>query len=153
MKTAIEPTLIAPCGMNCAICAGYLAAKNDLRSKGLRMITCPGCRPRNKHCAFLKERCSKLSNKEVTYCFECASFPCDRLKTIDKRYRSRYRMSMIENLNAIKENGMEEFLRDQEETWKCPNCGELISCHNGLCFRCDLQKLRNKKKKYRWNEE
>jgi hypothetical protein len=38
---------------------------------------------------------------------------------IDMRYRSHYRMSMIENLKFIKENGMEKFLEYQEETWKC----------------------------------
>jgi len=152
MRTAMDPALIAPCGMNCALCAGYLALKNDVKNKGIRMINCPGCRPRKKKCAFLKGHCSKLSKGEVTYCFECNSFPCDRLRTIDKRYRSRYRMSMIENLNFIKQNGMEKFLEAQQETWKCPNCGELISCHNGLCFNCDLGKLKNKKQKYRWNE-
>jgi hypothetical protein len=152
MKTAIDPALIAPCGMNCALCSGYLALKNDVKNKGIRLINCLGCRPRNKKCAFLKGHCSKLSKGEVAFCFECASFPCGRLRTIDNRYRSRYRMSMIENLNFIKENGIEKFLEDQEETWKCQNCGELISCHNGLCFNCDLKKLKNKKQKYRWNE-
>jgi hypothetical protein len=149
----MNPDLIAPCGMNCALCAGYLALKNDLKSKGIMVISCPGCRPRNKKCAFLKKQCSKLSNGEVTFCFECNSFPCDRLRTIDKRYRSRYRMSMIENLNFIKENGMKKFLNSQEKTWKCQDCGELISCHNGLCFNCDLEKLKNRKQKYRWNED
>jgi hypothetical protein len=153
VSIAIDPVLIAPCGMNCALCAGYLALKNDLKSKGIKLINCPGCRPRNKKCAFLKGHCSKLSNGKVTFCFECASFPCNRLRTIDKRYRSRYRMSMIENLNSIKENGMEKFLHDQEETWKCQKCGKLICCHNGLCFNCDLEKLKNKKQKYRWNED
>jgi hypothetical protein len=153
MRIAIDPALIAPCGMNCALCAGYLALKNDLKSKGIRMINCAGCRPRNKKCAFLKGHCSKLSKGELTFCFECDSFPCERLKTIDNRYRSRYRMSMIENLNLIKENGMEKFLENQEETWKCQNCGEVISCHNGLCFKCDLEKLKNKKQKYRWDED
>jgi hypothetical protein len=102
MKKAINPALIAPCGMNCALCSGYLALKNDIKNKGIRLINCPACRPRNKKCAFLKEHCSKLSKGEVTFCFECASFPCDRLRTIDNRYRSRYRLSMIENLNFIK---------------------------------------------------
>jgi hypothetical protein len=153
MKTAMDPALIAPCGMNCALCSGYLALKNDVKNKGIRMINCPGCRPRNKKCAFLKGHCSKLSKDEVTFCYECNSFPCDRLRTIDNRYRSRYRMSMIENLNFIKENGLKKFLEDQAETWKCQNCGELLSCHNGLCFKCDLEKLKNKKQKYRWNED
>jgi hypothetical protein len=152
MRIGINPVLVAPCGMNCALCAGYLALKSNLKSKGIRMVNCPGCRPRNKKCAFLKGHCSKLSKGEVTFCFECTIFPCDRLRTIDKRYRFRYRMSMIENLNFIKENGVEKFLDNQERTWKCQNCGELISCHNGLCFNCDLEKLKNRKQKCRWAE-
>jgi hypothetical protein len=29
----------------------------------------------------------------------------------------------------------------------------MICCHNGLCYNCDLEKLRKKKHKYRWNEK
>ena len=152
MITAMDSSLIAPCGMNCALCAGYLALKNDVKNKGVKMISCLGCRPRNKKCGFLKKQCPKLSKGELTFCFECPSFPCSRLRTIDERYRTRYRMSMIENLKSIKENGLEKFIADQKEKWKCPNCGEILSCHNGLCFKCDLEELRNRKQKYRWNE-
>jgi hypothetical protein len=152
MKTTINPKLISPCGMNCAICASYLAQRNDIKNKGVRMPYCLGCRPRNKNCAFLKKRCAKLAKEEVNFCFECNSFPCENLITIDRRYRTRYRMSMIENLIFIKENGMEKFLEAQEKTWKCQTCGELLSCHNGLCFNCDLEKIRNKKQRYRWEK-
>lgn len=145
--------LIAPCGMNCALCSAYLALKHDLRAKGIRMIQCVGCRPRNKKCAFLKKQCSKLSKGEVTFCYECKSFPCNRLRTIDERYRTRYRMSMIDNLQFIREHGIEKFLEEQEKSWKCKTCGEMICCHNGLCYKCDLEKLKNKKQKYRWNEK
>lgn len=150
--TTLNPDLIAPCGMNCAVCASHLALQNDVKSKGVKIPSCIGCRPRNKNCAFIKKQCSKLSNGEVAFCFECSSFPCDRLKSLDSRYKARYRMSMIDNLVFIKEHGMQRFLEAQEKTWKCQNCGELISCHNGLCFNCELETLRNKKEKYRWQE-
>jgi len=148
----LSSDLIAPCGMNCALCASYLALVNDLKSKGVRMPYCTGCRVRNKKCAFLKKSCSRLLNGEVDFCFECPDFPCERLKTIDNRYKSRYKMSMIDNSKFIKEHGMQKFLEEQEKLWKCPNCGEMISCHNGLCFNCELEKLRSKKQKYRWDE-
>jgi hypothetical protein len=61
-------------------------------------------------------------------------------------------MSMIENLEYIKEHGMEKFLEKEEKKWRCPGCGGRISCHNGLCLNCDLEKLK-KNKKYRWGEE
>jgi hypothetical protein len=150
MKMFIDPELISPCGMNCAICASYLARKNDVKTKGVRMPYCVGCRPRNKNCAFLKKRCIKLSSGEVNFCFECENFPCENLTTIDERYRSRHRMSMIENLIFIKEKTMEKTLEEQQKTWKCIDSGELISCHDGLCYSCELEKLRNTKQRYRW---
>ncbi len=154
MDTANTPIqdLIAPCGMNCGICASYLALKNEVKAKGIKIPYCAGCRPRKKNCAFLKKHCSKLSMEEVTFCFECNNFPCSRLETIDARYKQRYRMSMIKNLNLIKTRGIEYFLAEQEKTWKCPNCNALICCHNGICFNCGLEKLRNIKEKYRWQE-
>ena len=154
MKAAktLSSDLVAPCGMNCAICASYLAMQNDVKSKGVKISYCTGCRLRNKNCAFIKKQCSKLSRGEVAFCFECSSFPCDSLKALDSKYKARYRMSMIDNLVFIREYGMQRFLAAQKTKWKCPNCGELISCHNGLCFNCELETLRNKKEKYRWQE-
>jgi len=64
----MEKELIAPCGMNCAVCSGYLALKNDVKAKGVRMPYCKGCRPRDKKCAFLKKRCDLLLNKQLEYC-------------------------------------------------------------------------------------
>ena len=145
--------LIAPCGMNCGVCSGYLAFKNDVKSRGVRMPYCAGCRPRGKTCAFVKKRCDLLMSGRVQYCYECGEFPCRNLKHIDKRYRERYRMSMIENLEFIKKEGMEAFLKKDEEKWRCPDCGATICCHNGICFNCGLEKLRNKKNPYRWEDD
>jgi hypothetical protein len=150
----MDEVLIAPCGMNCGICSGYLALKNDVKSRGVRMTYCTGCRPRNKQCAFLKKRCETLLNGQVQYCYECESYPCERLRHIDKRYfLSAFRMSMIENLEYIKEHGIEKFLMREEQKWKCPECGGVISCHNGICYSCGLEKLKNKKKIYRWEDD
>jgi len=61
-------------------------------------------------------------------------------------------MSLLENLAFIKKNGMEKFLLNQKKKWQCPTCGETICCHNGLCFNCNLDKLKSKKKLYRWED-
>jgi hypothetical protein len=145
--------LIAPCGMNCAVCSGYLAFRNDVKSKGIRMPYCAGCRPRDKQCAFLKKRCHLLLSGQVQYCHECQDFPCENLGKLDKRYRTLFRMSMIENLEYIKQNGIAKFLEKEEEKWRCPECGDVICCHNGICFNCGLERLRKKKKLYRWEDD
>jgi hypothetical protein len=144
--------LIASCGMNCSICGSYLAYINDLKNKGLKIPYCIGCRPREKNCSFIKKRCEFLKNNKFNFCYECKKFPCQNLKKIDKRYKSFYRMSMIENLEFIKQNGIEKFIEKENDKWKCPVCNRKISCHNGLCFVCNLDELMNKKKLYRWED-
>ncbi|MBN2488189.1 MAG: DUF3795 domain-containing protein [Methanosarcinaceae archaeon] len=136
----IDPQLIAPCGMNCAICSSYLAYENEIPRKRGKVTYCKGCRPRNKQCAFLKKRCEdelKLLKGDIDFCFECNCFPCEGLERLDQGYRKKYDMSMIENLNEIKETGISRFIKDQYEKYKCSECGNLISVHNKKCFVCD----------------
>jgi hypothetical protein len=103
----VKPALIASCGMNCALCSGYLALQHDVKSKGIRMPYCKGCRPRDTNCAFLKKHCTLLLNNSVELCFACQDFPCEQLTCLDKRYHTLFRMSMIENLKYIKQKSME----------------------------------------------
>jgi hypothetical protein len=146
----MEEKQIAPCGMNCGVCVSYLAMKNDLKNKGFGKKYCFGCLPRGQNCIFI--RCNLLSKGLVRFCFECDEYPCRRLKALDERYRNKYHMSMIENLDFIKINGIGLFLEKEAIKWRCPKCGEVVCCHNGLCLSCNLDKLRQNKK-YRWNEE
>jgi hypothetical protein len=59
-------------------------------------------------------------------------------------------MSEINNLNFIKKNGMNNLFKKQMKEWKCEECGELICCHNGICYNCGVENLKNKKRRYRW---
>ena len=132
----MRPELIAPCGMNCAICLAYFGYQmNGKRRKS----PCPGCRPAKKNCAFIIKRCKYLPKKEVEFCSECKDFPCDNLRKLDERYRTRFSMSMIENLNFIKKNGMDEFLRQQTERYRCQKCGGTICVHDGKCYSCEIE--------------
>ena len=146
----MEAILIAPCGANCSVCSSYLAMKNGLKKTGIMTRYCRGCGPRGKGCGFTRMGCELLINQRVRFCFECEEFPCYRNKETDERYRNRFHVSLLENLYFIKENGVEKFLEKEEEKWKCPECGGVISCHNGICYSCGLEKLRNKEKKHRW---
>ena len=60
-------------------------------------------------------------------------------------------MSMIENLEYIRDKGIDKFLEKEREKWQCPDCDGVICCHNGLCLKCNLDKLIHKKT-YRWGE-
>jgi hypothetical protein len=46
-------------------------------------------------------------------------------------------MSMIENLEFIRDNGIDKFLRWQAKRYKCSTCGGAICVHNGRCYVCD----------------
>jgi len=127
-KLPFDPELVAPCGMNCAICRDYLLSK------------CSGCRTRNKKCAFVKKRCEdnlKLLKGEVYYCFECHCFPCEALRKLDEKYRKRYQMSMIDNLNAIKDKGIYQFILLQYNRYRCSKCGHMVSVHDQKCLSCN----------------
>jgi len=145
----VREDLIAPCGMNCSLCVSWQFGQKDLNRLGFHRKYCPGCIPRGEHCTFMGDRCGKLGKGLVRFCTECGEYPCRRLKDLDRRYRTSYHMSMLENLEEIRERGMEAFLRSQEVRWRCPSCGGVICCHNGLCLSCSAGVLLENRK-YRW---
>ena len=133
MSENLDAKLVAPCGMNCGTCIAFFGYTMIGKK---RKHSCSGCQLKNKQCAFIKKQCDKLATKQIEYCFECAGFPCKILRTLDKRYGSKYGMSLIENLKYIQKNGIEEFLRNEQERWKCPNCGGVVCVHNKKCYTC-----------------
>lgn len=135
-ESKLTPELIAPCGMNCGICKAYLAYTKGVPKKRGSVTHCSGCLPRKKNC-YIKRGCKKLLKNEVRFCFECEQMPCAKLDHLDRRYRERYGMSMVSNLRELEEAGMENFLKTQAVKYKCPECGDVISVHNGKCYTCN----------------
>ena len=118
--------------MNCGICYAYLREKNK----------CPGCRLFNKDepVSIAKCRiknCATLKKGKSRFCFQCEEFPCAILKHLDKRYRTKYNMSMIENLGNIKKFGIRNFVKNEKSRWACPNCGGIICVHKKYCINCE----------------
>ena len=133
----MDKKLIAPCGMNCGVCREYLAYSRKIPKLRGEVIHCSGCRERNKQCAYLKGHCVLLREHKIDYCFECKEFPCKRLKKLDERYRKKlWGVSFTQNLMEIKDKGIDEFLRHQEEEHRCPKCGGVISVHDRKCYDC-----------------
>jgi len=131
MESLAEQILIAPCGMNCGICMAFLREKNR----------CSGCRGDDskkpvtrKNCKI--KNCKIFQNNKAAFCYECQDFPCEKLAHLDKRYRTRYSMGMIENLTNVKNSGLGKFLEDQKKRWTCPECKGIICVHTGSCQNC-----------------
>jgi len=115
--------LIAPCGMNCGLCMAYLRDKKN----------CPGCRSTEinpfkscNNCTI--KNCEHLEKKNLKYCSsECEKYPCPRLKNLDKRYRAKYSMSMIDNLDTIVNTGIFNFIALEKQRWIREN---MVYCVN-----------------------
>ena len=134
----VEPRyqgLIAACGMNCGLCIGYLREKKP----------CGGCFKKDdlnkpnvcRSCAIVN--CELLTKTESGFCYDCDRYPCARLKRLDKRYKTNYGMSMIENLEFIKNNGMEKFLEYEQTRWTCNVCNSGVSVHRDYCLNCKTE--------------
>jgi hypothetical protein len=122
---------IAPCGMNCSLCIAYQRAKNK----------CSGCngpdenKPKSCTVCHIKQ-CEELLHTQSGFCFSCGKFPCKRLKQLDTRYRTKYGMSMIQNLSKIELQGMKNFIKADTSKWTCKKCGSLLSVHREQCQTC-----------------
>jgi hypothetical protein len=131
----IDSNFIAPCGINCGVCKMHLLNKTK----------CPGCRvidakkPKTRvNCKF--KNCEIFKNGKATFCYQCEEFPCQNLKHLDQRYRTKYHMSMIENLENIKKNGLAKFLKNEQIRWTCDSCGGTVCEQKGSCIDCEKEK-------------
>lgn len=127
----IQANMIAPCGMNCSLCIGHLREKNR----------CPGCNHRDdaakaggfRRCTI--KWCDKQGHPNK-FCFNCKTYPCRRLRDLDKRYRKNYGMSMLDNLEFIQTFGIRTFIAKEKDRWTCPACGKTLSVHREKCLHC-----------------
>jgi ribosomal protein S27AE len=130
-QATFDRLMIAPCGMNCGTCIAFLREKNR----------CPGCRIYSNDKAIsiqrcIIPRCIDLEKTVSKFCFDCEKYPCKRVKQLDKRYRTKYKTSFIENLRMIKEDGIDSFLAFESKRRTCPYCGSVLSVHRDNCLIC-----------------
>jgi hypothetical protein len=129
-----DASMTAPCGINCWTCLAYLRPRNR----------CSGCRyggrskpDHRNNCRILN--CEHLAKTGSGFCYDCEQFPCRRLKDLDKRYRTKYHTSLLENLVNIKTTGFEVFIKREYARWHCPDCGGTICIHRGFCMACNTR--------------
>jgi hypothetical protein len=125
---------LAPCGINCGTCRGYLRVRNKcsgcMSVEGSNIRHCINCSIRN--CEFLDKTTSK-------FCYECEKFPCLRIKQIDKRYRIKYKTGLIQNLTTISTTSVETYLQNEVKRWTCSSCGTALSVHEAKCGNCEKE--------------
>jgi len=132
MPDKIDNKMLAACGVNCLACYKHIAKKDACNGCKFQDETLP---KRCRNCKIYK--CSQ--EKNVSYCYECEGYPCPLIKRLDKSYRERYNVDLIANGIFTKENGVEEFMKQEKEKWTCRECDSIISQHNGTC-ECQIVK-------------
>ncbi len=109
MQKPVTKNHITPCGMNCAVCRAFLHPKNK----------CKGCADIRVGDPVSRVNCRLRACEERTkgFCFNYKVFPCQRLKQLDKRYRTKYGMSEIDNLEFIRDFGIRKLLEKENARW------------------------------------
>ena len=133
MTNTIEETLFAPCGMNCMVCYKHCFTAKTRKP-------CLGCLANDEsgkpaHCRNCKIK-DCVREKGVSYCYECAQFPCKFIKNLEKSYHRRYDTSLIANGLFVKEHGVAAFLKNQHDIYTCSICGGIFSLHDRICTEC-----------------
>ena len=126
-----DPNIIAPCGINCSLCRAYIRDRQP----------CPGCRGDDCHkssmcikCAI--KNCGALTDGGYRFCYSCSQYPCRTLLHLDNRYRTRYGVSVIANLESIQAVGVNRFISEETSRWSCPECGSRLCMHKPQCVNC-----------------
>jgi predicted RNA-binding Zn-ribbon protein involved in translation (DUF1610 family) len=55
---------------------------------------------------------------------------------LDLRYRTRYRVSVIANLERLQAVGASLFVDEEATKWSCPECGARLCMHKPQCLNC-----------------
>jgi len=146
----VNKNLVGRCGLYCGACIVYRAGKDseelqrrvaerqkckpeEIRCEGCQTVLANGWDVKGeewgKNCKTVK--C--LETKGLNFCYECAEYPdCEK-----------FGENLMENLDAIKADKVEEWLREEEEKWRCQKCGKPIAMHLTECHWCGA-KLRKK---------
>lgn len=119
----------AICGLFCGICPCYPSDCHGCLSDKLtaHCISCPnGFRD-----------CVKQHN--VTRCYECNEFPCNRLKHFSTQHWENgicHHAAVIEDLQYMKEHGVEELVSKKTFECTCPKCKKLIYWNDVTTHEC-----------------
>ena len=154
MKEDIQK-LVGICGLYCGTCAVYLAYReNDVeqlerisREYGIPIeeVRCDDCLSDGvdsfcKECPNGFRQCA--NQHEVTWCFECADFPCQRLRDFTGIYIVNgisVSARVIDDIQYMKEHELQRWVEEQRKASCCPQCGKRLYWFTRVCPDCDTK--------------
>jgi ribosomal protein S27AE len=133
------------CGLYCGACPVLvanqkgtieeLASRNDMDPAD---FVCAGCKSDTlasfcADCRFIP--CAR--EKGVEFCVDCDEYPCENLTGFRDDERAHHSV-VTKNLDRLKEVGLEAWLAEQDERWKCGACGARFAWYDEECPECGI---------------
>jgi hypothetical protein len=142
----------APCGLYCGACVIRAAVKkNDPQllemiadglavylghSVGVEGVYCDGCLSdvRAAPCRDCEIRDCAIS-RGITHCSQCADFPCQIITDFNNDEFAHH-SEVLDNIRRQREVGIDAWLKEQGERWRCPACGADSDWYAAQCTGC-----------------
>ncbi|HOU01620.1 MAG TPA: DUF3795 domain-containing protein [Bacteroidales bacterium] len=153
--------LAAVCGTFCGACPAYIAKHSDEKQIKMRLqkrlsagpvtakksipdpkwmdgLLCDGCLSGGElapHCQKCPMKVCAAGKQNVTRCSDCTELPCTRIMGFINTgllHRAEY----LPNLEKIRKMGVQEWVKYEEERWRCPRCGLPMSWYDAECVQC-----------------
>ncbi len=151
--------LAAACGTYCGACPAYLAkhtTDEQIRQKRIspepteaqpgippsgwmKGLLCDGCLSGGQlagHCQSCSIRLHALEKQNDARCTDCEELPCYRMTNLINMGDYLHRQEYLPNLQKIREMGVQEWIKYEEERWRCPQCGNPMSWYDAECIKC-----------------
>ncbi len=143
----IDWTIAAPCGLycgNCTIFRAYFDRNTQKAEEAAKFfkcepqqIKCSGCRADPKFC--WSEDCTFkkcVLEKDAEFCYQCTDYPCQEIKKFAES--APHHGVVWENFNRMKEVGWRQWLKEQDEKWRCGVCRAKLDFYDEACPVCGI---------------
>jgi len=152
--------MVGICGIYCGTCPKHLAPRiqddaylnQTSRETGYSAeeTRCDGCLSEKVYPACIDcragfRRCAQ--EKNITWCFQCPDFPCQRLRDfLDIHIVNgiSHHARLIEELQNMKDQGIDAWIEKQEKAGRCPECGKMLYWYDLQCSNCQSPVQRNR---------
>ena len=141
---AVNPDLLAPCGMYCGVCGVYIAHRDDnlkFKEKLVSVYGVPVEDIRRRGClsgepfTFCKlcsiKSCVKEKGSEG--CHQCDDFPCSHTDEFPVPVGKKV---MLRAIPQWREMGTEKWVAAEEARYYCPECGAALFRGAKRCREC-----------------
>jgi hypothetical protein len=154
--------LAAACGTYCGACPAYIAKHSEDEQIKMKLqkrfssrpmkalkgippsnwmdgLLCDGCLSGGMlaaHCQMCNIRLCAANKQNDSRCSDCEELPCYRITNLINMGSYLHRKEYLPNLKKIREMGVQEWVKYDEERWRCPRCGLPMRWYDAECAGC-----------------